>query len=167
MGYNEGVILPGVGSFSKGMEHLKKNNMISVIKGCAKKKVPILGICLGMQLLTKTSDEFGQFKGIGLINANVKKLITKSKLFKVPNIGWRKVFVSRENALISQNDFFYHIHGHHITGIEKKNILATIKFEKKKVVVAFQKDNIFGVQFHPEKSNDPGLRILENFYKYL
>ncbi len=165
--YGDGLIFPGVGSFSNGMKYLKKNNMVTLIKDYAKKKIPILGICLGMQLLTKNSDEFGKFKGIGLVDASVKKLTSRSKLAKVPNIGWRKIFINKDNPLINENDFFYHIHGHYVAGIKKNNILASINFDKKMITVAFQKNNIFGVQFHPEKSNDSGLRILNNFYKYL
>mgnify|MGYP001401204649 FL=1 len=137
--YGDGLIFPGVGSFSNGMKYLKKNNMVTLIKDYAKKKIPILGICLGMQLLTKNSDEFGKFKGIGLVDASVKKLTSRSKLAKVPNIGWRKIFINKDNPLINENDFFYHIHGHYVAEIKKNNILASINFDKKMITVAFQK----------------------------
>ena len=161
--YNEGVILPGVGSFSNGMEHLKKNHMISVIKGCAKKKVPILGICLGMQLLFENSNEFGNHKGLDLIKGKVKRIIYPKT--NVPIIGWYRIKTTKEKNCISKHNkkYMYFVHSYQAFPKNNNTVKATYKVNNKDIVAAVKDNNIYGYQFHPEKSSFDGLKMLKDF----
>ena len=163
------LILPGVGTFKDGMASLNEKNLTNFIKNKVMEGVPILGICLGMQLLAETSEEFGIHKGLGLISANVKKLpINKNS--RVPNVGWCDINFQNNQKLfngINQGDPFYFIHSYRLICRESNNTIATIKFGDESVTVCVRKNNIYGCQFHPEKSQDKGLNLLSNFIKIL
>jgi glutamine amidotransferase len=159
------IILPGVGAFGDAMENLKTTGMIDVIKDFAKSGKPIIGICLGMQLLFESSEEFGNTKGLGLIEGKVVKF-DKSKMDmnnqKVPHIGWNKLF-HKKNKLFQglENPYLYFVHSFHIV-TDDKYVIATTKYGYD-FVSSVQKDNIYGFQPHPEKSHDNGIKILKNF----
>ena len=161
------LILPGVGSFDIAMRNIEKHNLLEVLNLKAlKDKIPILGICLGMQILTNDSEE-GISKGLGWINANTKKFKLNETKFKIPHMGWNTVKVANENLLSKQfhtDTRFYFVHSYFVkVNDEKNSILKTqyhINFES-----AINNDNIYGVQFHPEKSHKNGMQLFKNFIK--
>lgn len=160
----EKLVLPGVGHFKKGMENLRKMGLIEVLnRKVTWGKTPILGICLGMQLFTKFSEE-GNAKGLGWIDAKTIKL-NLGENFRIPHMGWNNMKIEKNNKIFSglnKEDCFYFVHSFHVNCENKEDILGITEYGKK-FVSAIQKGNIFGVQFHPEKSHDAGLEILKNF----
>lgn len=160
------LVLPGVGAFGEGMENLKKLGIIEALEEeVIKNNKPFLGICLGMQLLAKDSEEFGFHKGLGWIDGSVKKLEPGSN-FKIPHVGWNEIKIIDEACPIfsgiTQKSAFYFVHSFHFIPERKENIKAVCDYGQE-FVAAIQKENIFATQFHPEKSQMPGLKILENF----
>ena len=157
------IILPGVGAFNTGMKNLNKLDWIDKIKLKAKQGVPILGICLGMQLLAERSMEFGCHDGLGIIDAVVEKISTYSKK-KIVHIGWSDVIQSSKSKLLDKEKITPFYFNHSLAVLFEKLSCATSYFKlEKKFVASFEKDNIFGVQFHPEKSHQYGLRLLKRF----
>jgi glutamine amidotransferase len=161
------VILPGVGAYKDAMEHLEDTGMLSAVKEFASSGKPMLGICLGMQLLFESSQEFGETKGLGLIPGHVVAF-DKTKMdmddHKVPHVGWNKLFC-KDNKLFDGLDdpYLYFVHSFHAI-TEDKYTIGTTHYGYD-FVSAVQKDNIYGFQPHPEKSHDNGIKILENFMK--
>lgn len=162
------IILPGVGAFDSGMGRLNENGWIETLNYLAlERKIPILGICLGMQLLCRRSDE-GVKLGLGWFDADVVSFkSTELGNLKIPHMGWSEVKVKKKNPLFGnpmEVQRFYHVHRYHVVCDNKSDVLAEsvygINFAS-----AISKENIFGVQFHPEKSHKFGMRILENFLK--
>ena len=158
------IILPGVGAYKDAMQHLEDSGLKDAILDFANSKKPLLGICLGMQLLFESSEEFGYTKGLGLIEGKVVKF-DKSKMssdLKIPHMGWNKI-VNKDNPLFKnlQNPYLYFVHSYHVVTNDKYTI-ATTNYGYD-FVSAVNKDNIFGFQPHPEKSHNNGLKILENF----
>lgn len=162
------LILPGVGAFADAMEHLKENGMDEAVIVYAHSGKPLLGICLGMQLLFESSQEFGATQGLGLIPGKVVAF-DQTKFdhkLKVPHMGWNELFVEKETPLFSglKKDFYlYFVHSFHAECDEKYTIGKThYGYE---FVSAVQNKNVYGIQPHPEKSHENGLKIIENFAK--
>lgn len=160
------IILPGVGHFQKAMSNLKSSRLYEVLNEAAlEKKIPILGICLGMQLMAKHSEE-GNAVGFGWFEANVVRFRVSDTLrYKVPHIGWNSIQTTKSSALlkdIPENSEFYFVHSYHIVTEHENEILSLTEYDYS-FVSALEKDNIFGVQFHPEKSHDVGELLLKNF----
>lgn len=158
------VILPGVGSFKHAMSVLENEGWISAIKIHTEKKLPLLGVCLGMQLFFEEGDEHGKSNGLGLLKGKVKLMEPNDNL-KIPHLGWNQVDLRREHQIfegIRQNIDFYFVHSYHCIPEEESDILGTFSYGSN-YVACISKDNIIGVQFHPEKSQPAGLRILQNF----
>lgn len=158
------IILPGVGAYKDAMEHLNETGMKEAIHGFAKTGKPMIGICLGMQLLFESSQEFGHSEGLGLIDGEVIKF-DKSKMhedFKIPHMGWNTI-INKEHALFEglENPYLYFVHSYHAVTNEKNIIGKTVYGYE--FASAVNKDNIYGFQPHPEKSHDNGLKILKNF----
>ena len=151
------VILPGVGSFKDAMQGLKKYGLI---EGLYKNKKPILGICLGMQLLSTLGFEYGQIKGLGLIEAEVRPILVDAK---VPHVGFNKVEMINTNDILVglSNEEFYFMHSFEV--VNSSDITSYTQYEDLKFVSSIQKGNIYGVQFHPEKSRAAGIQMLRNF----
>ena len=161
----QGIIIPGVGSFSDGMKSLERLNLVKVLKEKCNNGTPILGICLGMQLLANTSEEFGKNNGLSLVPGDVVKL-NSSTLSKVPNIGWHDIYLNKKNFLfkgINYGDSFYFVHSYVMKFNYDVDCLGKILHGNEFVIGFFQYKNIFGAQFHPEKSQDSGLKFLSNF----
>ena len=161
------LILPGVGSFDTGMTNLENSNLISILnQKVLVEKVPILGICLGMQLLTKRSEE-GVKAGLGWIDAEtIKFKLDPALKLKVPHMGWNYIKVLKENPLIDlqSKNRFYFVHSYYVKCFDETQMIATSNFGVDFTCMV-NKDNIFGAQFHPEKSLKFGMTLLENFAK--
>ena len=159
------LILPGVGSFDTGMGNLKTYNLIEPINIHVKKNKPLLGICLGMQLLGKYSEE-GTEEGLRLVDSRVIKFRFNDENKKIPHMGWNYLNnINQESPLmneISSSDRYYFVHSFHMTCENPKNVIAETDYHHT-FTAAIQHKNVFGVQFHPEKSHHYGMKILSNF----
>lgn len=164
----EKLILPGVGAYGDAMEHLQENGMDEAVKAYAQTGKPLLGICLGMQLLFESSEEFGETEGLGLIPGKVVAF-DESKFdhpLKVPHMGWNEMFKQSDIPLLNGLDrefYLYFVHSFHAVCDDKYTIGKT--YYGYEFVSAVNKDNIYGIQPHPEKSHENGLKIIENFIK--
>lgn len=161
------LLLPGVGAFDSGMENLNRLGIRDLLeKRVFEDKVPFLGICLGMQLLSKRSEE-GTSPGLGWIDAETlrfPKLFNGEKL-RIPHMGWNEAAVLRPDRLFTGFETaprFYFVHGYHVHCAVEENVLATTTYGAP-FHSAVQKENVYGVQFHPEKSHKFGMRLLKNF----
>jgi glutamine amidotransferase len=163
------LILPGVGAFDNGMKNLTDRRLISIIREQAtEKKIPLLGICLGMQLLTRRSDE-GTMEGLGLIDAETKKFQFNSMAanLKIPHMGWNTLSIKRNHLLfegIEDSPRFYFVHSYYVVCSKQEEVLATTDYGFEFASVIYR-GNIYGVQFHPEKSHRYGMKLLSNFDK--
>lgn len=163
------LILPGVGSFGNAIKILKSKKLDRIIYEYVKTNKPILGICLGMQLLFDKSDEFGKHDGLGIIEGEVKKISIRK--ISTPIIGWHKInFIKNHIHTFSKKGTnkqdFYFLHSYQCIPIDKRYILADYKLDKKNNVAAvIRKKNIYGCQFHPEKSSMQGINFLRDFCK--
>lgn len=159
------IILPGVGSFDHGVNQLQSLNLFSAIREVASKGTPILGICLGMQLLANRSEE-GGLKGLGLIDAEFKLFdFDKKTTLRIPHVGWNHVRVVKDNPLIPNDDSeqrFYFTHSFHAVCAREADVLATTEYGYP-FTAAYCRDKIFGVQFHPEKSHRFGMALIKKF----
>lgn len=162
------LILPGVGYFKTGMQNLHERGLVQVLnQRVLKDKVPILGICLGMQLFTSYSEE-GNAEGLGWINAKTLKFNfsnTQNSLLKVPHIGWNSISWQTPHPLldnIEQNEHFYFVHSYYVKANNSENVLCSTEYGLFFHSALF-KENITGVQFHPEKSHNSGMQLLRNF----
>lgn len=160
------IILPGVGAFGDAAEKLRVTGLADVLKTAAAKGVPILGICLGMQLLLEKSFEYGEHEGLGLIHGEIRPIseAIPSEL-KIPQIGWNSLNFTGERSpifkYINDGDFVYFVHSFHGTNCDANTIAVTEYGAELTAAVAC--DNVFGCQFHPEKSGEVGLNILRAF----
>jgi glutamine amidotransferase len=161
------LILPGVGAFDAGMDNLEKSGLIPLLnKKVMEDKIPLLGICLGMQLLTKKSEE-GLKPGLGWIDAETVKFnLDPSLKLKVPHMGWNYIKVLNQNPLIEMESKsrFYFVHSYYVKCKDESQSIATSDFGID-FTCMINKDNIYGAQFHPEKSLKFGMQVLENFAK--
>ena len=162
------LILPGVGNFDRAVENINSLNLNETIKEMALvKKVPFLGICLGMQLMCKESEE-GNLPGLSLVDALVKKFnFSKESNMKVPHMGWDYIDIQKESTIMHDLDNkskFYFVHSYFVSCQDVSDVLTYTTYGKE-FVSSFEKDNIVGVQFHPEKSHQNGINIFHNFSK--
>ncbi len=166
IGDADGIILPGVGAFDAGMSRLTESGLSEVIRTEAQKGKTILGICLGMQLLGRGSEE-GTQQGLSLIPFECRKFHFANSDLKIPHMGWDLVEYRRQHQLldgIKGQQRYYFVHSYHAVCDNKENILMTCDYGYE-FAAAVVKDNVIGVQFHPEKSHDFGMALLTNFVK--
>ncbi len=159
------LIFPGQGAFKKAMENLEKLKLSEAIKEHIERGKPFLGICLGLQLLFEKSYEHGESKGLGIFKGEVVLL---PKNVKLPHIGWNQIWKRKDSYLfkgIEDGDFFYFVHSYRAVPQEKE-IISTETDYGEFFVSAIEKENVCAVQFHPEKSQKKGLKVLENFRKF-
>jgi imidazole glycerol-phosphate synthase subunit HisH len=164
------LILPGVGAFARAMEAINQFGLGSVISEYVATGKPFLGICIGMQVLMEKSSEFGDHKGLGFIAGSVERVASanpKGERVRVPNIGWSTL---REDQpfdgtplSVTGGDAVYFVHSYHCQPSDEKHLLASVDYDGVKVTAAIRRDNIMGVQFHPERSGPAGKRILDSF----
>ena len=161
----QAIVLPGVGAFGDGMAALQSRGLAAPLQEAARAGKPILGFCLGMQLLADSSEEYGQHRGLALIPGKVVRL-APGPGERVPNIGWCDV-TARPGARLfcatPSNTPFYFVHSYHLQCANAGDAAATIAFGAAPVTVAVERGNIFGLQCHPEKSQDAGLGVLDAF----
>ena len=159
------LVLPGVGHFANGMKNLKEFGLIDLLnEKVLKDKTPIIGICLGMQLLSNFSEE-GNVEGLGWIKAKTIKFNLENSKLKVPHMVWNSISKNKESHLlkcIPNESLFYFVHSYHVICENQSDILTTTEYGIN-FTSAVQNENIFGTQFHPEKSHDVGLQMMKNF----
>ena len=159
------IVLPGVGSFNKCMSNILDRGFYGILNDLAlNEKRPILGICLGMQLMTNNSTEGRSCKGFEWIDSEVTRIELKKEI-KIPHIGWNSLDVCNDSLLLtglSNEPDFYYVHSYQMKCTGDEDVIATCNYGQK-ITSIVNKDNIYGVQFHPEKSQDNGLILLENF----
>lgn len=160
----DGVVLPGVGAFGEAMEQLERRGLVLPIMQVISAGKPFLGICLGMQLLFQESEELGHHSGLGVFKGRVKRF-PEVPGYKVPHVGWNQLHIRQDNPLLADipdGSFVYFVHSYYVEPIRPEIVVATTDYiiEYASVVA---RGNVYGVQFHPEKSQDVGAVILENF----
>jgi glutamine amidotransferase len=160
------LILPGVGAFGDAMEHLRQRDMIEAIQDYANSGKYMLGICLGMQLLFQSSQEFGNHEGLGLIKGDVTAFDSSkfSEKLKIPHMGWNRMFTESHPLFknLDEEHYLYFVHTYHVNCSNKEDIIGRTNYGYD-FTSAVAHENIFGIQPHPEKSHKNGLKILENF----
>ena len=158
------VILPGVGAFGDAMEQLKKYELDKVIHEVVDKKIPFLGICLGLQLLFEGSDESQGVEGLGVLGGKILRIPDKEGL-KIPHIGWNSLELQNNGRLLKglpDNPYVYFVHSYYLKADDESIVKATTEYSTT-IHASVEKDNVFTCQFHPEKSSALGLEILKNF----
>ncbi|WP_372999737.1 imidazole glycerol phosphate synthase subunit HisH [Sulfurimonas sp.] len=160
------LILPGVGAFGDAMTHLRDRNMIDALREYAASGKHMLGICLGMQLLFESSEEFGEHEGLGLIKGSVTAFDSDkfSEPLKVPHMGWNRMFTTQHPLFenLDEEHYLYFVHTYHVNCTNKEDIIGTTNYGYD-FTSAVARANVMGLQPHPEKSHKNGLHILENF----
>ncbi len=162
----DGVILPGVGSFGDAMGKLRDYGLISVIRECADREIPFLGICLGLQLMFESSEESPGVEGLKLLKGRIVRIPGDTGL-KVPHIGWNNLHFPRQGRLFAglpQDSYVYFVHSYYLQAGEEEIVKAVTEYGTT-LHVGVEKGNLFACQFHPEKSSDVGMQILRNFIK--
>jgi glutamine amidotransferase len=166
IGRASAIVLPGVGAFKDCMENLEKYGLVEILLRSIEKGKPYLGICLGLQVLFSESEEFGSHKGLDLIKGKVVRFVPDPE-HKVPHMGWNTIEKEKEGPMlqgIESGDFFYFVHSYYVIP-DKTAWISSFTTYGKPFVSSIWKENLFATQFHPEKSQQKGLRILENFIK--
>jgi glutamine amidotransferase len=162
------IVLPGVGAFGDGMERLRSRGLVEPLRAHARAGKPFLGICVGMQLLADEGEEHGRHDGLGLVRGRCVRLKPGGG-DRVPNMGWCDVRVVKDGSVLlaeaPDGEPFYFAHSYHLECRQPDDVAATIEYGGNQVVVAVERDNLFGVQFHPEKSQDGGLAVLQAFWR--
>lgn len=162
------IILPGVGAFADTMTELRRRGLIQPIIEAARQGTPMLGICVGFQVMFDVGEEFGEQRGLGLLPGRVVRMPEGNGKFgwRVPNVGWRPLNVKRPNAIIPPippTDMVYFVHSYSASVLDSDNVIATMSFGGAEIVAAIQQKQLFGVQFHPERSGLVGLDMLRRF----
>ena len=164
------IILPGIGNFGRGIQNLRNFNLVEVLNEevlvCKK---PVLGICLGLQLMAVSSEEAPEEKGLGWLEGTVVRFhVSDTTHIRIPHIGWNQLELKKENVLtqnLSISAEFYFSHSYHLAGLDASIVLAETMYGYP-FVSAVSREHIFGVQFHPEKSHEQGIKIFENFLNF-
>lgn len=160
----DGVILPGVGAFGVAMEKLHSYGLVDTIKKCVEKNIPFLGICLGLQLMFNSSEEAPGVPGLSILDGEICRIPAESGL-RIPHIGWNSLKQPNKGRLfkgIAEDAYVYFVHSYFLKAKDERIVTATTEYGTL-IHASVEKDNVFACQFHPEKSSEVGLKILENF----
>jgi len=161
----DAVVLPGVGSFDPAMQHLRSRNLVEPIQDIIASGIPFLGTCLGLQILFESSEE-GQEKGLGIFPGTVRRFHSEPGL-TIPHIGWNQLSFTQPNLplwkTIGSQPWVYFVHSYYVDPTDSNLTAATIQHGSQIITAAIAKDNVMAVQFHPEKSSNAGLKMLDNF----
>jgi len=169
----DGVVLPGVGAYSYGMDKLKEHGLVTLIKDFAATGKPVLGICLGMQLLLSESEEFGRTEGLGLIPGSVKQLnLLDPEVQKLPHVSWNEIQVPNGmswdgtilEGIVSKEDMYF-VHSFMAVPDDESHVLSLTSYSDSRFCSSVKNGNVYGCQFHPEKSAEEGLKIISNFIR--
>lgn len=158
------IILPGVGCFQDSMDNLNRYDLPAVIREATARKIPFLGICLGQQLLFESSEESKGVKGLGILAGEILR-IPPGEGLKIPHMGWNSLHLQNQGRLyqdVPQDVYVYFVHSYYVQAEDERIVTATADYSAC-IHASVEKDNIFGCQFHPEKSSDYGMQILKNF----
>ncbi|MBV7274456.1 imidazole glycerol phosphate synthase subunit HisH [Clostridiaceae bacterium UIB06] len=161
---SSGIVLPGVGAFPDAMENIKKSGFDKVMKEAVKNGTPLMGICLGMQLLFEESDEVRETEGLGFIKGKIKKFEVD---LKIPHMGWNDLIMDKSCEIlkdVKEGSYVYFVHSFYAQ-IEEEGVLNAHSFYGVDTPAVVSKENVFGLQFHPEKSGEPGMQMLRNFWE--
>ncbi len=170
VGKSSHIILPGVGAFKNGMRGLSLRHLIDPIKEHIVKERPFLGICLGMQMMMSKSFEFGEIDGLGVIEGDVEKIPetnSKNDRHKIPHIGWNRIIYKNDKILNGQNNksSMYFVHSYKANCKSDENVIAHTLYNDVEITAIIKSKNAYGCQFHPEKSGEHGLKLLNEFIK--
>ena len=160
------IILPGVGAFGDAMNKLEKYGLVNVIHEAVERQIPFLGICLGLQLLFESSEEAPGVDGLGLLPGRILRIPEKTDL-KIPHIGWNSLSFPHQGRLfqgIAEGAYVYFVHSYYLEAKEPEIVKAATEYGTL-IHASVERDNLFACQFHPEKSSEVGLKILQNFLK--
>lgn len=164
-----GIVLPGVGAFQRAMENLKELEIIPAITKAIEENKPFLGICLGLQILFTQSSEHGRHKGLDIIKGRVEKFASG---VKIPHMGWNQVKIIKKSEgksdlfkNIANNSYFYFVHSYYVAPEDKDVVIATTTYGDEEFASAVNQGSVWGLQFHPEKSEKLGLQVLSDFFK--
>lgn len=163
---SRGILLPGVGAFPDAMENIKKQGFDKVLKEAVKNGTPLMGICLGMQLLFEESDEVRVTEGLGFLKGKIKKFEVD---LKIPHMGWNDLIMDKSCEIlkdVKEGSYVYFVHSFYAE-IQEEGVLNAHSFYGIDAPVVVSKGNVFGLQFHPEKSGEPGMQMLKNFWELI
>jgi len=172
----DGIVLPGVGAYGNAMDHLRDLRLVKPLQSAAADGKPLLGICLGMQLLFDSREEFGDHAGLGLISGRIRRIPDQTidgRALRVPNVGWNRISFVPHNAAnpflegISDGQHMYFVHSYCAVDVPDDDRLTTTQYGQFQYCSAVRRGNILGCQFHPEKSAQKGLRLYQNWAKSL
>lgn len=162
----QGIVLPGVGAFRKGMDNLRQAGLLDVLEELHQMGKPFLGICLGMQLLADVSSEHGKCAGLGWIPGQTVRIKPDTAHCRIPHMGWNDIDICKPESVLfkgfNENPVFYFVHSYHLETLSPDTVSAVCDHGGT-VTACVESDNVYGVQFHPEKSQKAGLKILQNF----
>lgn len=168
----DAIVLPGVGSFEAGMRGLETRGLVDALKKMAEQDKPILGICLGAQIMLSEGHEFGVFKGLDIVKGKVVKFPPLKEKEKVPHVGWNNICINQKISKptilqgINKENRVYFVHSYVMEPESNNNILATSDYGEHRFCSVINKKSIYGCQFHPEKSGKVGIKIIKNFIDY-
>ncbi|MBM7585986.1 glutamine amidotransferase [Bacillus pakistanensis] len=160
----DGLILPGVGAFRDAMKLLKEQKLDQFLQDYTAEGKPLLGICLGMQLLFEKSEENGEWQGLGLLQGRITRIPRKEEQLKIPHMGWNKITFTHESAILNElaEGYVYFVHSYYASDMEQRDQIA-VTYYGEEIPAVVGRGNVFGMQFHPEKSSELGMGLLQNF----
>ncbi|MBV4418670.1 imidazole glycerol phosphate synthase subunit HisH [Clostridium tyrobutyricum] len=163
---SRGIILPGVGAFPDAMDNIKKLGIDTVLNEAVNEGTPLMGICLGMQLLFDESEEVRNTKGLGFLKGKIKKFNVD---LKIPHMGWNNLIIDSDCEIlkdVKEGSYVYFVHSYYAQ-IQEEEVLKAHSFYGINTPAVVSKGNVFGLQFHPEKSGEPGMQMLKNFWELI